>query len=488
MKRSFKGVSARQKLLMIVFIGFLFRLFMVNSDLRQVAGHVNMTGFIAKNLCEGRGFSFGLLELYWTRNNVHVLATEDTGFLRDFKLSEFPFDDIKRYFGEHANMIKEEDVYLPQAFYLPGYPVFACAIWKLTGERNYDVLRFIQILVDTAMIPLVFSIGNFFLSSGLVPAFMYSVYIPVVKFSTVPTKDIFLNWGIILLLYISIFVKSNSSRMSRLFISFSSLSFISAFIFMFRSEILLVFVGILFFLLFSLNRISLRERIILAFTSFISFFIFISPWVLRNYRVFGVPILSTTTFWHTFLASVWGDEGAEKKVEEFVGKDMLYGTPEYERYARELVLHLMRDDPGIFMGNILRRSIPSFLGFGLGNVHWGIEGFPYFSAFKKDTGLEGLRAYIEYARQYPFNFVIRVIERIWGITFIFLTVASFIKIRGREKYIFFIPFFILSAFFILVNFEYRYFILFHVAVIIPIGAFLQGLFIPSKTFLSTSRT
>jgi 4-amino-4-deoxy-L-arabinose transferase-like glycosyltransferase len=171
----------------------------------------------------------------------------------------------------------------------PVYPMFVALIYKLSGF-SIPVVLMIQILLNLISIWLTYKIAELIFSKkiALLSAFLFSINIHQALYAVTLCSDTFFIFlFLISTLYLCKWIKEKKLRfliISSVMLGVSTLERPVSFLFPFIVVLLILFLDV-----------KPKQKLICASQFCLVFLITISPWLLRNYSVFGEAKLTTQT-------------------------------------------------------------------------------------------------------------------------------------------------------------------------------------------------
>jgi 4-amino-4-deoxy-L-arabinose transferase-like glycosyltransferase len=185
----------------------------------------------------------------------------------------------------------------PTAMRPPLYPAFLRAVYFLSGGRHLNAVRIVQIFISLLIIYLVFALGRklFDTQAGLLAALLFAVYPSFLFFTHFILTEVLFTLLLILFVYFYLellgpnrqgftdsapvgwFQRYRYALYAGAFLGLSALT----------RSILYPFIvpASLFLLLFGKGNI--RNKIGISFVFIIGYALVISPWAVRNTRLFG---------------------------------------------------------------------------------------------------------------------------------------------------------------------------------------------------------
>ena len=289
----------------------------------------------------------------------------------------------------------------PTSFRPPLYPLFLSGIYYILGY-NFFIVRILQSILHGLTCLLIFLIGRniFNRNVGITAAILFAVNPFLIFFSgEIGTETLFTFLIAATIYSITLFLKSKNKT---LVLIMSGLLFTASM--MTRT----IFLSLLPFLIIWLYYVSDKKNAwknVIVF--FLSFFIALMPWIIRNYSVHGHFVLSGTNMGHNLNigALMEGVDYGEalKKFKEIAGydykdlenpKNRSLPTSEYElqKQGIERALKLIAADPAKWI------KVRALNAFNLWSNNW--EG-NYAKKFAEEKS-----SYIKTASHYYYLFIL----------------------------------------------------------------------------------
>ena len=405
-------MSTKKKILIILLIGLAIRsgLLIRHHDIYYLSGLTQ--GLLARNILEGRGLVVGEKE-------GKLLGELQNKRRKLVDISEIP--------------VFENDRYFPQIYDMPGHGILLAGIWKITQDYRYIYIQILQIIIDTLMIFLIFLICKRLFNEKIasLASFLYAIYFPQAFLSVHPLRDCWVMFVAIAVVYLIICYHKKPSIVNAL--SVGLLTGLGTYM---RPNLIFIALLISIFSIFYLGK---RNSLKLILVASLVIAAIVSPWWIRNWRIYHRFIPLSANFGHVMWAGlgvipnkygfVHSDEAAANYVRN-AGYKFRYGTPEFGQVLLERALEVIKRDP-IFYIKVLIHRVPVAL---FPAPEWGIEprNFAFqtkwsFTSWQKSER----KGIITYAKAYPLIFTYKLIRRvIIGILF-FLALGG-IMVKRKE--------------------------------------------------------
>ena len=242
----------------------------------------------------------------------------------------------------------------PEVAQMPGVALVLAALWWPTGNETYAPLQWLQLLLDTVMVLLIYWIGirltrNVHVS--LLAALFYAIWPAAIVVDTRPVLD---TWGIFFtVVCVAAFLWARERPASRW--RLISLGFITGAGIYFRPFVVLLPLALA---VVATPGGGWRRRLLWTIAPTAVALLVLAPWSARNYYEFHrfIPTrtgLGQAVFQGAGLAS--GDENSAKYVRAHAN-DAKYGSPKFDGVLWRAALHEIQDHPGPYFKNVARRA------------------------------------------------------------------------------------------------------------------------------------
>jgi Dolichyl-phosphate-mannose-protein mannosyltransferase len=242
----------------------------------------------------------------------------------------------------------------PEIAHMPGVALVLAPLWWLTGDQTYASLQWIQLLLDTVMVLLIYWIGirltrNVHVS--LLAALLYAIWPGALVMDRRPVLD---TWAIFFTIgCVAAFLWARERPSSRWrLISLGVLTGVGIY---FRPFVL--------FLPIALAAVATpgggwKRRMLWVATPTAVALLVLAPWTLRNYYEFHrfIPTrtgLGQAVFQGAGLAS--GDENSARYVRGHA-KNTTYGSPKYDDVLLSTAVRDIADHPGPYFRKVVHRA------------------------------------------------------------------------------------------------------------------------------------
>ncbi|MFB0527751.1 MAG: glycosyltransferase family 39 protein [bacterium] len=302
-------MSTEKKLLIIFLIGLAVRsgLLIRHHHTYYLSGLTK--GLLARNILEGRGLVVGekemkfLGELQYKRNKL-------------VDISEIPVFENDNYFSYIDDM--------------PGHGILLAGIWKITQDYLYIYIQILQIIIDTLMIFLIFSICKSIFNEKIATlgSFLYAIYFPQAFVSVHPLRDCWVMFVAIAIVYLIIHYYKKPNIVNAL--SIGLLAGLGTYM---RPNLILMGLVCSIFALFFLGKRNCLKLILLGSLVFAAI---MSPWWIRNWKIYHRFVPLSANFGHVMwvglgvIPNEYGFVHSDEAAADYVasaGYDSRYITP-----------------------------------------------------------------------------------------------------------------------------------------------------------------
>ncbi|OLC54992.1 MAG: hypothetical protein AUH92_03080 [Acidobacteria bacterium 13_1_40CM_4_69_4] len=268
---------ARAALLILLALAVRIPILVTRHDDYASGGITTALGLVARNLLEGRG-------LVETTGPAAVLG------LYDQQQAEGRLIDIQDFPDPPDQPTK------PLIQRMPGYPLFLAAVWKVTGGYRYFAAQVVQALLSALLPLLLYDAGRrlFGETAGLIAGAITALDMPMAWLSVVPLYD---GW-VLLLAGLIVWLLVRSDGRGHPVPDWAWLGLAAAVGVYFKSTFLIVppVAAAALVPRIGPRRAAVRGAVALGIP-----LLALTPWVVRNERIFHRPIVTNTFFW----ATVW---------------------------------------------------------------------------------------------------------------------------------------------------------------------------------------
>jgi len=352
-------------------------------------------GLVARNIVEGRGVVVGKEE-----ERTFICTINEKKHLVDIR----------------SVPVFKDDKYYPLIYDVPGYSILLGAIWKITSNYRFIYVQVIQIVLDSLMILLLFSIVRrlFNERAALITAFLYAVYLPEAFLSIHPLRDCWAMFATIAIIYLIIRYRENPGTRSALGVGV--LTGLATYL---RPNLIFITLVCSIFGIFYIGKKNCLKQILISSIVVAGILI---PWWIRNWRIYHrfIPLtISLPQVMWTGLGTCPNQYGfvySDGKAQEYVvqqGYSYYYGTPEHADILWKRVSTVIKEDPLFYLKAIVWQ-IPKALFPG---TAWGIEPRDFRAHLEKWSFKEWNRVHragiLAYMKQHPFIGLYKAAQRIF---------------------------------------------------------------------------
>jgi len=256
----------------------------------------------------------------------------------------------------------------PDVFWAPGYPLFISGVYKIFGMDD-SAVRIIQSLLSALVILMVYYLGKkiFNANAGIFSAMITAVYPGFIGYSGLLLPQVLSMF--LTTLFIFLIIKFNSNM--KLWLSLV-LGFIAGYSSLVRAELFLFWTIFLLTMPFIANY---NKRLIkFLIMIFITMCFVISLWTIRNYRVFGKPILISVHYGDLIWYSTWKGEWLEYRDEEpYVSIGRGLGQVEAADAYFKAGINNIKEHPFIYLKMCIKRLYRFWL-TGHSNIFYFMRG------------------------------------------------------------------------------------------------------------------
>ena len=241
---------------------------------------------------------------------------------------------------------------VPVVDQMPGVAAVLAGLWWATGDKTYSLIQWLQILLDTAMVLLVYWIAIRLTQRPLVAllaALLYAVWWKAIAYAHMPLLDTWSVFFTIGCVAAFVWARERPTSWRRL----ALLGTITGIGIYFRPFV--VFLPVALALVATPG--TWRRRLWWMSAPTAIALLLLAPWTIRNYYEFHRFIPTRTGLGQAvFLGNgqAKGDKGAQVYVRR-QGKDATYGSPGYDDQLLSSAAHAIADDPAGYLGAVGRR-------------------------------------------------------------------------------------------------------------------------------------
>lgn len=251
--------------------------------------------------------------------------------------------------------------YTPEVLQPVGAGAVLAGLWAVSGDEDYVYLQLLQVVLDSAMVLLVFWIALRLYErrrAALIAAALYAVFVPIALITKIPHLDI---WAIDLTIVIAA-LALQAWRSSRPVPWIAATGVATGLGLYFRPGVLLLPIALA---AAALPWLGWRRALAAAALPVAVAALLTGPWVARNYDEFDrfIPtrIGIGQNLWEGLgeidndFGAVLDDQVTARQVHR-EEPDLVYGTPEYDDHLRDKALDAIEEHPGHFAKVVARRA------------------------------------------------------------------------------------------------------------------------------------
>jgi 4-amino-4-deoxy-L-arabinose transferase-like glycosyltransferase len=318
----------------------------------------------------------------------------------------------------------------PEILEMPGLAPIVAGVWWVTGNESYSAIRWMQILIDVAMVAVIFWIGVKLTGSsrvGLLAAAGYALWPGAALLAKTPSLDTWTGFFVISALAVFLWARDARHRYPALAV----FGLVIGLALYFR-PFLIVLAPVL---PLAGLRSPLRTRCLEALVPSLVALMIISPWTIRNAYEFGRFIPTRTglgqALWeglgqapNDFGAS--NSDAATTKLVHRSRPNLRDGTPEFDDYLLHRSISAIEDEPLHYLKLIARRML-YLLPCGLALLWW-----------RRSTRERVLLVAVAFSVILPYVFL-RMENRFWvPAMFVYLLLAAIVvecalRVRGSNS-------------------------------------------------------
>lgn len=267
--------------------------------------------------------------------------------------------DLSRVDFSNADRKAESQPVVDQ---MPGVAVILAGFWWLTGDKSYGWIQWLQILLDTAMVLLVYWIARRLTGRagvGLLAGLLYAIWWKAILYANIPSLD---TWAVFFTIAcVAAFVWAREAPGSRRRLVL--LGLLSGVGIYFRPFLVLLPAALA---LVATPGGGWRRRLSWFAAPTVIALLVLAPWTIRNYYEFHRFIPTRTGLGQAVFEgsgqATNGDESARAYARQRT--DARYGSPSYDDLLLGSTAHAIASDPGGYLrrvGHRLRFLLPCLL-------------------------------------------------------------------------------------------------------------------------------
>ena len=411
-------MSRTRFLAMLFLLALAIRLPMLYflGDAYLTGGITTSLGLVARNLLEGRGLN-------------ETTGPDEILRLYDVQLQEGRLIDIQ----EFPNPPDQPTTPLIQR--MPGYPALLALLWRICGSRRYLPVQILQIALSCLLPLLLYGTARRYFgeTAGRVAGTLTALNFAEARLAVVPLYD----WWILFTVGVVLWLLALTSERGFPLLGFALLGAVLAAGVYLKSTLVIVpfFLAPCLIPQMGIRRLA-PGALLLAGLPLLA----LTPWAVRNYRIFHRPILTNTFFW----PSIW--EGLGEADNPFGAQlddrqtylaalteqpDLRYASPAYDDFFRAKVLRVYQDHPGFVVSLWINRLWRGLL---FPANPWGLAGADRPETSYTNYRMEGGGSLSDYLLHRPGVALVKVLQHLWDpiLCFLALLTLSLHRHRWRE--------------------------------------------------------
>jgi 4-amino-4-deoxy-L-arabinose transferase-like glycosyltransferase len=250
----------------------------------------------------------------------------------------------------------------PEVDQMPGVAVVLAGLWWTTGKQTYAQIQWLQILLDTAMVFLVFWIALRLARStrvALLAALFYALWPGAIIVAKRPVLDTWAGFFTIGCVAAFVWARDQPSSRWRLVL----LGLLTGAGIYFRPFVLLLPIALA---LVATPGGGWRRRLLWMSAPTLVALLVLAPWTIRNYYAFDRFIPTRTGLGQAVFEGT-GQAKTDTHAEEYVQrhrKNAKYGSPAYDDFLLSGAVRAIADNPGFYLrlvGHRARLLLPCLL-------------------------------------------------------------------------------------------------------------------------------
>jgi hypothetical protein len=237
---------------------------------------------------------------------------------------------------------------------MPGLAIVLAGLWWLTGRESYALVQWLQILIDTGLVLVIYWIASHLTSStriSMFAAFLYAVWVGSIVVVMRPVLDTWATFFTIGCVGAFVWARERPHNLWRL-VPLGVLAGLGIYFRPFVALLPLV-LGLI-----ATPEPTLRRRLVWAAFPTVVALLVLSPWTIRNYYEFHRFIPTRTGLGQAVFLGAGGasrDEGAAATVHK-TDPNARYGSPKYDDFLVRAAVRQISDNPRYYGSLILYRT------------------------------------------------------------------------------------------------------------------------------------
>lgn len=242
----------------------------------------------------------------------------------------------------------------PEVDQMPGVALILSGLWWTTGSKTYAQIQWLQILLDTAMVLLVYWIALRLARStrvALLAALLYALWPGAIIVAKRPVLDTWAGFFTIACVAAFVWARDHPTSRWRLLL----LGVITGAGIYFRPFILFIPIALA---LVATPGGGWRRKLLWMSAPTLVALLILAPWTIRNYYTFDRFIPTRTGLGQAVFEGT-GQAKSDTHAKAYVQrhrKNAKYGSPAYDDFLLSGAAHAIADDPGGYLRLVGRRA------------------------------------------------------------------------------------------------------------------------------------
>jgi 4-amino-4-deoxy-L-arabinose transferase-like glycosyltransferase len=242
----------------------------------------------------------------------------------------------------------------PAVDQMPGVAAVLAAFWSVTGHKVYAPLQWLQLLLDTAMVLLVYWIALRLTRTtrvALLAAALYAIWPGAIVVAKRPMLDTWAAFFTIAIVAAWLWARDKPKDVGRL-VAVGAVTGLGIY---FRPFV--VFIPIVLALVATPGGGWRRSATWAAIPTVVALVV-LAPWTIRNYQEFHRFIPTRTGLGQAVFEGS-GRSASDEASAQFVQRHKhgaKYGSPSYDDFLLSGAVHAIVNDPGEYLGRVGRRA------------------------------------------------------------------------------------------------------------------------------------
>jgi 4-amino-4-deoxy-L-arabinose transferase-like glycosyltransferase len=241
----------------------------------------------------------------------------------------------------------------PAVDQMPGVALVLAGLWWATDTKTYTLIEWLQILIDTSMVLLVYWIACRLTRStraSLLSAFLYAIWAGAIVVAKRPSLD---TWAVFFTIAcVAAFIWARESNCGKRLALLGLLTGVGIY---FRPFIVIIPLALA---LVATPHGGWKRRFLWMFAPTAVALLILAPWTTRNYYEFHRFIPTRTGLGQAVFQGIGqahGDQGSARYVREHK-PGTNYGSPAYDDFLLSGAVRAIAHSPGHYLGIVARRA------------------------------------------------------------------------------------------------------------------------------------